>query len=297
MSDRSDERSYRSDVVTIPIVWLTILLSLLVHLAALWMLIPDLRLLAQGNQPRSDDLDRLQVQLAPPPARLPQPAPPRVPDVVVVPRPRPPATPPRRPAPQPPVIVAPSPAAPSVPASPVAPPAPEPPRTNPPMAGDLSSYIEARKRERGELPAPDTPGPPSNAPAAASDNGRISDAIAANLPTPQSPMDGRDRKRGGGIFEIKRLAYDDAAFEFYGWNTDMGRRTAQLIEVRKGSNSDMRIAVVRRMIAIIRQHEQGDFVWESKRLGRNLTLSARPGDTASLEEFMMQEFFEGSRVR
>ena len=59
----------------------------------------------------------------------------------------------------------------------------------------------------------------------------------------------------------------------------------------------MRIAVVRRMIAIIRQHEPGDFVWESQRLGRNLTLSARPADQAGLEEFMLQEFFEGTRVR
>jgi hypothetical protein len=301
MSYRSEERPYRSDVVTIPIVWLMILLSLLVHFAALWMLIPDLQMLALENQPRSEDLDRLQVQLAPPPAtRLPQPAPPRVPEPAVAP-PKPPAkpifTPPRRPAPKPPVIAAPGPAAPVVPAPPVVPPTPEPPRTYPPMAGDLSSYIEARKRERGEVPAPAAAGKPANVPSAASDNGRINDALAANLPSPQSPIEGRDRRRGGGIFEIKRMAYDDAAFEFYGWNTDMGRKTAQLIEVRKGDNSDMRIAVIRRMIAIIRQHEQGDFVWESQRLGHNLTLSARPADTAGLEEFMMQEFFEGSHVR
>jgi len=297
MNHRSEERPYRSDVVTIPIVWLTILLSLLVHFAALWLLIPDLDRLALQNQPRSDEVDQLQVQLAPPPAaRLPQPAPPRIPEAVIVP-PKAPVPPPRKPAPKPPVIAAPSPAAPVIPAPPPAPPVPEPPRTMPPMAGDLSSYIEARKRERGELPAPEAAGKPSNAPSTSSSNGRVNDAIAANLPTTQSPIEGRDRRRGGGIFEIKRMAYDDAAFEFYGWNTDMGRKTAQLIEVRKGNNSDMRIAVVRRMIAIIRQHEQGDFVWESQRLGRNLTLSARPADTAGLEEFMMQEFFEGSRVR
>ena len=72
----------------------------------------------------------------------------------------------------------------------------------------------------------------------------------------------QDGERGGGIFQIKRMTYDDAAFEFYGWNKEMGRKTPQLIEVRKGDNADMRIAVVRRMIAIIRQFEKEDFTWE-----------------------------------
>jgi hypothetical protein len=45
------------------------------------------------------------------------------------------------------------------------------------------------------------------------------------------------------------------------------------------------------MIAIIRDNESGDFVWVSQRLGRNLTLSARPSENAGLEDFLMQEFF------
>jgi hypothetical protein len=45
------------------------------------------------------------------------------------------------------------------------------------------------------------------------------------------------------------------------------------------------------MISIIRDYEQGDFVWESQRLGRNVTLSARTRDTAGLEDFLLQEFF------
>jgi hypothetical protein len=65
---------------------------------------------------------------------------------------------------------------------------------------------------------------------------------------------------------------------FYGWNKNVERNTAQLIEVRRGVNSDIRIAVVRRMIAIIREHEHEDFIWESKRLGRNVSLSARARD-------------------
>jgi hypothetical protein len=64
-----------------------------------------------------------------------------------------------------------------------------------------------------------------------------------------------------------------------------------VIEVRKGDNSDIRIAVVRRMIAIIREHETENFLWESHRLGRQLTLSARARDNTELEAFMLQEFF------
>ncbi len=98
------------------------------------------------------------------------------------------------------------------------------------------------------------------------------------------------------MFQIKRMGYDYAEFMFFGWNKEIRRKTAQLIEVQKGSNSDIRIAVVRRMISIIREHEQGDFLWESPRLGRDVTLSARLRDNAGLEDFMMNEFFANQRL-
>ena len=122
------------------------------------------------------------------------------------------------------------------------------------------------------------------------DNARANRLAAANLGSNRKPVFGPER-RGGGVFHIQRMGYDYAEFLFFGWNKDIRRNTQQLIEVRKGGNSDMRIAVVRRMIAIIREHEQGDFVWESQRLGSNVILSARAKDNAGLEEFMMREFF------
>ena len=94
---------------------------------------------------------------------------------------------------------------------------------------------------------------------------------------------------------MKRMTYDDAAFEFFGWNTEMGRRTPQLIEVRKGSNPNMQIAVVRRMIAIIRQYSREDFTWDSGRHGRIVTLSARPADNASLEQYLLHDMFDDAR--
>jgi hypothetical protein len=51
------------------------------------------------------------------------------------------------------------------------------------------------------------------------------------------------------------------------------------------------------MILLIREYYSGDFKWESHRLQRVVTLSARPEDQAGLEEFMMKEFFDTPGVR
>ena len=172
--------------------------------------------------------------------------------------------------------------APAIVAPPPTPPAViEPPRPAPPIEGDLAAYIAARKRERGERDSPSVDA-----------NAQFNRTIAANLPSAARGVAAQDTKRSGGIFQIKRMTYDDAAFEFYGWNKEMDRKTPQLIEVRKGDNADMRIAVVRRMIAIVRQFEKEDFTWESPRLRHNVVLSARIADTAALEAFLMREFFE-----
>jgi hypothetical protein len=42
---------------------------------------------------------------------------------------------------------------------------------------------------------------------------------------------------------------------------------------------------------LIRTHYQGNFNWDSRRLGRVIVLSARPEDNAELEAFLMREFF------
>jgi hypothetical protein len=150
------------------------------------------------------------------------------------------------------------------------------------MAGDLSSYIEARRRARGE-PAPPAP--------VEDEDARSRRIVAGNLGSQSNLTFGYDPTRGGGMFQIQSMGVDHADFYFYGWNNNMGRHTKQLIEVRRGDNSDIRIAVVRRMIAIIRENSTEDFIWESRRLERRLVLSARPRDNAGLEQFMMNEFF------
>jgi hypothetical protein len=193
-----------------------------------------------------------------------------------------------RPQPARPVIAREQPA-PGIP--PPSPTATASPPARPPAAGDLASYIEARRLARGESAPAASAGSGPSAPPAEDENARSNRIAAANLGAGRAPTYGTDPRRGGGVFEIKRMGYDDAEFMFYGWNKDIARNTAQMIPVRKGNNSDMRIAVVRRMIEIIRAQEKGDFRWESTRLGRSLTLSARMEDNAGLEDFMLREFF------
>ena len=274
----------KRDGVTVPTIWVAVALSVLVHLAALWQLWPHLDLLPLTKSEVGDASSPLTVHLTP----LPGPAP--APEALLAPqslpspnvearRPRPPKTP-RRP---PPPIIALDRAAPDAPAPPAVPPAP--------VADDMASYIEAKRRARGEPAA----GSASNAPPADDDNARSNRIAAANLASQRPLTFGYDPAQGGGMFQIERMGYDDAEFLFFGWNKEIRRKTKQLIAVRKGNNSDIRIAVVRRMIAIIREHEQGDFLWESQRLGRDVTLSARVRDNAGLEEFMMREFFPDTR--
>jgi len=48
---------------------------------------------------------------------------------------------------------------------------------------------------------------------------------------------------------------------------------------------------------IIRKDYSGDFEWESQRLGRSITKSARIEDTAELEQFLMREMFSNQGFR
>lgn len=282
MTDRLDDFRNPRDGGTERAIWVAAALSLLVHAALLWGL-PRMRPLSLDQPEWSDASRSLSVSLVPltPPAAPPSSAR----------RTRPPlplqgqAPEAARPRPAPPVIAL------KPPAPAILTPAPARPATE----GDLSSYIEAKRRARGE-PAPAAPAASVPiAPPVEDDDARRDRIAAANLALPRAPAFGYDPRRQGGAFQLQRVGFDDAEFIFYGWDREARRNMARLVEVRKGNNSDIRIAVVRRIIAIIRDYEQGDFLWESSRLGRSLTLSARARDNAGLEDFMMHEFFNDPR--
>jgi hypothetical protein len=300
----------RADAVAVPRIWLTLVLSILLHAAALITLVPHLAGTSPWPGIGDEKTDRLEVELVSQPGG--KAAPPAAPAAVAAPPARAQAAAPERsqqkpsrethatltarakplsssPRPSPPALTVPAPQAPAPP-PPTPEPAVEPPRPTPSnlaeaqaaasVGGDLSSFIAARRRMRA-----------LEAGAAESDTERRNRIVASNMPSTQSPID-EHRRPGGGIFEITRMTYDDAEFLFFGWNQQAKRRMTQAFEVRLGANSDMRIAVVRKMIELIREYEKGDFRWESYRLGRIIVLSARPEDNAALEEFMLHEFFD-----
>ena len=158
-----------------------------------------------------------------------------------------------------------------------------------------SARRRAREGPASQPSLPASPGMIASAPAE-TEAERARRITAANL-QPKQQVFGYDPAAGGGVFQIRRMSLNDAEFAFFGWNREIRRRTMQIIEVGKGNNADIRVAMVRKMISIIRDEVKEDsFNWESKRLGRNIQLSARLRDNADLEDFMMREFFPDAVV-
>lgn len=319
MSDWHDELRYRRNVITlrpiaIPVLWLAFALSLLVHVLALLELIPKLDLkaphpsseggsinveLAPSKLPpqpaaqvlaQAPESARAAPREAPPPTRRDvRPTPPRV--ATPTPPRVPPATPPPvatvPPTPEP--LAMPKPALPPQPAPP--PPTPSPPDV--PMAGDLASYIASKRRARGADPDGASGSTPEER-----ENARRDRVIASNLASVNAQNFNEGPKHAGGVFQILSITYNEAEFAFFGWNRDIRKRANMRVEVRRtAADGDIQHAVVRKMIAIIREYEVEDFTWESRRLGRNVQLSARQRDNEELEAFMMREFFDNSVAR
>lgn len=278
--------------IEIPGIWLGVGLSLLLHLLLVFGWTPQ-RMLRMGEEKDAAGLERsLEVRLVPIPAPAPPPppAPPaRAPSEAILQAPVP-----REAAPR---VAAPPPAPPRVIASQrpadivVPPPAPPPAQPATPPAG-FSAFVASRQRAREAVqpPAPADPAAPAE-----SERERHSRQVASNLGLDRTPTFGGDNRQGGGIFQVTRVGFEDGEFIFFGWNRLIQRSTQQTIEVKRGNLRSTEQAIVRRMIQIIREHEKNDFIWESQRLGRNVTLSARPAHDAELEEFLRLEFFSVRR--
>lgn len=202
--------------------------------------------------------------------------------------------PPPPPTPRPPVAARPPapkriitarprtpPAAPPIAAPPEEPkPAPAPPPMPAPPAVDMLAMINARRARRAAEAAAQ-----EGAPEASPKDDEGLRALDRNLQT----LKGDDRT--GGIFQILEKGGYDAEYAFNGWRPDTHRRWREVIEVHVKPGEDIDRGIVRSMIALIRTHYTGDFLWESQRLGRVVTLSARPEDNEGLEEFLLREFF------
>lgn len=248
---------------------LAIVFSLLVHGLILFLALPQLNLDSAAMPPTT-----IQVSLAPPPAEVPPPP---------VALPKPPIKP--KPISRPKVMTQKPSSKPSDFNLPEAAPSPAPsapvtPAKDQPV--DMMAYVNAKRQQRLAM---ENDAAKQNAEAVAKEQGPSAEQVREQRI--------KDNLKVGtnGIFEITSLSARHAGFSFRGWTSDYSNARREAFEVEAGVGQDIRLLVVRKMIVLIRQHYQGDFNWESQRLGRIVIQSARPEDNAGLEDFMMMEFF------
>jgi hypothetical protein len=222
------------------------------------------------------------VNIPSPAAAAPEPAAPVAPVTEPSPVPRP--TPPKRPRPDP-VPKVPDTVAKAAPApAPQPAPQPTPQPTPPPM--DMAAMIEARRAQRRAYEKGALAEAQRRDEGAQVGEGTAAQAIERNLGSLAHGSEGTS-----GVFQILRKGERTAEFAFNGWKPDSSRRWREVIEVDAGVGGDVELAIIRRMIGLIREHYKGDFNWQSYRLGKVIVLSARVEDNAALEDFMAREFF------
>lgn len=158
------------------------------------------------------------------------------------------------------------------------------PKKEQPQEVDMQAYIEARRKQRGART-------PSDAPAGESEEARSSRQALANVASVNNRAND-DKNDTGGVFSITDKSFSSATVKFRGWNPNFKRRWLTQVTVELGSERDIETAIVKKMIELIRKEKKGDFEWDSHRLNKIVTLSARPQDTQALTEFLYKEMFK-----
>ncbi len=195
------------------------------------------------------------------------------------PTPAPKAPPPRR------VIAA---ARPNPTLPPVMPVPPEPtPQTAVPAAPrplSFSEMIEARRRAQQEYESQ-----VNAAESAAARGPSEAERAAANLNRNLQSI----TQQGGtsGVFSVTEVGTRTGSFKFRGWKDTPGSGWQSTYDVDAGPGGNVHLALVRKMISLIREHYQDKFNWDSHRLGHVVVLSAKLEENAGLEAFLMKEFF------
>ncbi len=167
-----------------------------------------------------------------------------------------------------------------------------PPKPQEQAVPDMAQMIKAARERRQES---ETQAAAENQAAQHGDRGLSAQEKAeANVRHSMERASGQSGT--SGVFQIVSKSVRIGSFTFRGWkvNTNSWKQT---IEVDAGLGGDLDLAMVRKMIEIIRTHYKGDFRWESQRLGRVVNLSARVEDSAELEHFMLEEFPEFAKPK
>jgi len=152
-----------------------------------------------------------------------------------------------------------------------------------PEVDDMAAYIAAKRKARG---APSQ----SDQPAEESQSAKGMRNALANIAAING-RGGQDPNETGGVFSVNNKTFNSADVKFRGWNPNFKRRWLTAVTVERGSEPDIETAIVKKMIELIRKEKTGDFEWDSHRLNKVVTLSARPGDTQELMSFLYKEMF------
>jgi outer membrane biosynthesis protein TonB len=164
----------------------------------------------------------------------------------------------------------------------VEPPPPETKREEIPPEMDMTEYIAKRRQARG---ATDPSTSTEESEAARGTRTALANIAAIN----KRGQD--DANESGGVFSISNKTFHSMDLKFRGWNPNFKRRWLTSVTVEQGSEPDVETAVVKKMIELIRKEKTGDFEWDSHRLGKVITMSARVKDTEELQAFLMKEMF------
>ena len=159
----------------------------------------------------------------------------------------------------------------------------------PPPEQDMQSMIAARRAQRSAAQ------PQAEPQESAEERGQR--IARANIAGAQRGTSGTDRSGSGGVFSIMNQTSFGAEVKFRGWNENFKRSWTQQVKVERGNERDIETAIVKKMIELIRKEKPGDFVWDSRRLGRLVNLSAKAEHAPELETFLLSEFFPEYRRR
>ncbi|SNR94177.1 hypothetical protein SAMN05192560_1876 [Methylobacillus rhizosphaerae] len=170
---------------------------------------------------------------------------------------------------------------------------PRPQEPDPSQYADMSSYMNAVREYRSAT---------DNNYAAMMENQRAQRESGSRSQSDEEKRDETIKKNlssgASGVFRILSMSNYTSTFEFRGWINDFSTAKREVFQIEAKAGEDIQRATVRKMIELIRRHYSGDFNWESRQMGRVVTLSARMEDNAGLEDFLIKEFFgDGNDVR
>ena len=258
-----------------------VLISILLHGVGIWYLLTQLPTDVKIESPAPGNMGTVSITLAP----VPHSAPPPV---------KTPSKPKTAPTPAKPrkatqkVVQSPR-AITAITPQTIVTPQPDAPKYQQSVEEDFSSHIQASRERREAAQAQERALAGETSPS--DETPQTSNDIArANIQAQRGWM-GLDKDKTGGIFEVRDKTPFRATLIFRGWSANTSRNAMQQIPIERGGEDSIEMAVVNKMIELIRKKTDGDIPWRSQRLGRVITLSARVKDTAELQQFLMREMF------